>query len=609
MRRLVAATADAARSPLVLACSGGADSTALMLLAADAFGRGRLRVAHVHHGLQADADAWLAHVAGQAALLGLAFEGRRLAGAAAASRRFDGLGPEGWARQERYLALTAIARAAGAGAVLTAHHLHDQIETAMLQSARGAGRSGRSAMAAARPLGTPAPWLLRPLLDVPRERLRAVVARAGWDAVDDPSNTDPARTRTAIRSRVTAALAADVQSASRWLAAIAADRAAEARDRAQAALDLHEVRFPAVTTVAPGQFTGEVAGQVVGKVPGEAAAEVAEQGAGQVVGKVAGQRAPRWLLSRERLARFDAPRRAALWRLWLEQAGRRPPTRARLAEIDRQMVAAASTQAVVGHAGLLIVRHRDRIGLLSRLPEPLPVATRGIGDPASAGSASAGSASAGSVADAREPDCRRPFQCESSAVSPPFPCWRIALDGDPPASIVIGPGRARDRLSLQPQAPSHRLRTLWQEAGIPAWLRAALPTVRDARTGRLLAAFPFGIESSNSPEAGLDVEPAAGETIPDERTAGEPTADEPTADEPTADEPTADEPTADEPTAIVPAAVGLIPADRSSVGPAAHAVVGLERRRGRWYVCWRPPDDWLPWLGDVSRRSRCVPPI
>ena len=390
LRRLVAATADAARSPLVLACSGGADSTALMLLAADAFGRGRLRVAHVHHGLQADADAWLAHVAGQAALLGLAFEARRLAGAAAASRRFDGLGPEGWARQERYLALTAIARAAGAGAVLTAHHLHDQIETAMLQSARGAGRSGRSAMAAARPLGTPAPWLLRPLLDVPRERLRAVVARAGWDAVDDPSNTDPARTRTAIRSRVTAALAADVQSASRWLAAIAADRAAEARDRAQAALDLHEVRFPAVTTVAPGQFTGEVAGQVVGQVPGVVAGEVAEQGAGQVVGKVAGQRAPRWLLSRERLARFDAPRRAALWRLWLEQAGRRPPTRARLAEIDRQMVAAASTQAVVGHAGLLIVRHRDRIGLLSRLPEPLPVATRGIGDPASAGSASAG---------------------------------------------------------------------------------------------------------------------------------------------------------------------------------------------------------------------------
>ncbi len=584
LRRLVAATADAARSPLVLACSGGADSTALMLLAADAFGRGRLRVAHVHHGLQPDADAWLAHVAGQAALLGLAFEARRLAGAAAASRRFDGLGPEGWARQERYLALTAIARAAGAGAVLTAHHLHDQIETAMLQSARGAGRSGRSAMAAARPLGTPAPWLLRPLLDVPRERLRAVVARAGWDAVDDPSNTDPARTRTAIRSRVTAALAADVQSASRWLAAIAADRAAEARDRAQAALDLHEVRFPAVTTVAPGQFTGEVAGQVVGKVPGEAAGEVAEQGAGQVVGKVAGQRAPRWLLSRERLARFDAPRRAALWRLWLEQAGRRPPTRARLAEIDRQMVAAASTQAVVGHAGLLIVRHRDRIGLLSRLPEPLPVATRGIGDPASA------------------------------VGSPPFPCWRIALDGDPPASIVIGPGRARDRLSLQPQAPSHRLRTLWQEAGIPAWLRAALPTVRDARTGRLLAAFPFGIESSNSPEASLDVEPAAGETIPDEPTAGEPTADEPTADEPTAgeptaDEPTADEPTADEPTAIVPAGVGLIPADRGSVGPAAHAVVGLERRRGRWYVCWRPPDDWLPWLGDVSRRSRCVPPI
>jgi tRNA(Ile)-lysidine synthase len=518
LRRLVAASADAARRPLILACSGGADSTALMLLAADAFGRSRLRVAHVHHGLHADADAWLAQVADQARLLGLAFEARRLAGAAG-GRRFDGLGPEAWARRERYLALTAIARAAGAGAVLTAHHLHDQIETAILQSARGAGRSGRAAMAEARPLGGPAPWLLRPLLDVPRERLRAVVARVGWDTVDDPSNTDPARARTAIRTRVTAALVADPHSASRWLATIAADRAAEERARAQAALDLDEVRSPA----AP-------------KSPLE-------------------PRAAATLLARERLARFEPPRRAALWRLWLEQAGRRPPSRARLAEIDRQMVTAASPHAVVGHCGLFIVRHRDRIGLLSRLPEPLPVTTRGSADPALPGP----------VADGGEPACRSPWTRKPLAVSPRLPRWRIALDGDPPAAIVIGPGRARDRLSLQPQPPSHRLRTLWQEAGIPAWLRAALPTVRDARTGRLLAAFPFGIASSQPLEAGCDVEPAAVEATADARTSVEPAA--------------------------------------------GRAAVWFEWRGGCWYVCWHPPEDWLPWLGDVSRRARGAAPI
>ena len=464
--RLDPADADA---PIVLAVSGGVDSTALMLVAAATLAPARLVVVHVHHGMQVPADAWAAQVRRQARALGLRFRLQRLDGQGAAARRYDGLGPEGWARRERYRTLAAAAREVGARAVVTAHHRDDQIETHLLQAARGAGDRGLAAMAPARLLaegGSGPVWLLRPFLALPRERLRAIVDAAGWQAVDDPSNDDPARRRSRLRADRRARLddGADARAAraaadAALLTAIERHRGADARARRQAIDDLEQARVPRrrAETAAGASDRREL--EFI-RVPDRGRPLEPET------------RPP---LQRPALALMPPERRAALWRLWLEKAGLGAPTRRRLDEIDRQMVLAEGAEGRVRHDGMLIVRHRDRIGLIDALPVPL--ATRRI-------AASALLAAEGGSDDAPNGD-------ESGFDT----CWMIALPADLPATVEIGPGRAGERWRppvRDTRARSRLLRKLWQEGGIPSWLRPALPVLRDPASGRLLAAAPFG---------------------------------------------------------------------------------------------------------------------
>ena len=86
---------------LLLACSGGRDSQVLMHAVAALRPVVRAAVAHVHHGLQSRADAWLAFCAAEASSLGLPFLSRRLR----VSAGFGTLGLEAWARAGRYRAL------------------------------------------------------------------------------------------------------------------------------------------------------------------------------------------------------------------------------------------------------------------------------------------------------------------------------------------------------------------------------------------------------------------------------------------------------------------------------------------------------------------------
>src|SRR5690606_22444570 len=101
-----------------------------------------VRLVHVHHGLQADADGWAERVAALAGLLDAPLASLRVAVDTA-----DGSGVEAAARTARYAALSGQAREIGAAAVLLAHHRHDQAETVLLRLLRGAGPSGMGAMA------------------------------------------------------------------------------------------------------------------------------------------------------------------------------------------------------------------------------------------------------------------------------------------------------------------------------------------------------------------------------------------------------------------------------------------------------------------------------
>ncbi|MDQ1515791.1 MAG: tRNA(Ile)-lysidine synthase [Actinomycetota bacterium] len=198
-------------APVVVACSGGPDSLALLALAADA---GLAPVAvHVDHGARAGSAAEADVVAGFAERLRTGFAAETVA---------VPRGPnfEARARDARYGALERARERLGATAVLVGHSRDDQAETVLLNVLRGAGVSGLAGMPVRR--GT----IVRPLLDVPRADLAAVCARLGLCPLDDPMNADPAHRRVWLRREVIPALEAG---AARDLRAVLARQASVAR--------------------------------------------------------------------------------------------------------------------------------------------------------------------------------------------------------------------------------------------------------------------------------------------------------------------------------------------------------------------------------------------
>jgi tRNA(Ile)-lysidine synthase len=220
------------RPRLAVAVSGGSDSMALAVLAADWAGRrgGTITAITVDHGLRPEAGAEARQVGRWLRARGIAhriLRWRPLAGvlpgglqAAARAARYDLL--TDWCRKQHVLHLAL------------AHQQEDQAETLLLRLGRGSGLDGLAAMA---PIAERAGLrLIRPLLTIPRVRLRATLAEAQQPWIDDPSNDDPAHARIRLR-RLLPALAAEGLDAAR-LAATAAHlgRARAAIDDAVAAL-------------------------------------------------------------------------------------------------------------------------------------------------------------------------------------------------------------------------------------------------------------------------------------------------------------------------------------------------------------------------------------
>jgi tRNA(Ile)-lysidine synthase len=180
---------------VVVACSGGPDSTALAYLVAEARPDLALVLGHVRHGLRDDA-ADLAVVEQHAAWLGCGLEVRQVAIPAGNE------GPEGDARTARYAALRAIAASTRARALVLGHTADDQAETVLLRIARGTGVPGLQAMAAV----DGDRW--RPLLRLRRADVRAFVAGDGLPVAEDPTNAEVAQPRARARHDVLPALRA-----------------------------------------------------------------------------------------------------------------------------------------------------------------------------------------------------------------------------------------------------------------------------------------------------------------------------------------------------------------------------------------------------------------
>jgi tRNA(Ile)-lysidine synthase len=187
-------------APLAVALSGGGDSLALLMIAADwAKSRGRRLVAlSVDHRVHADSVRWTAF-AHDAALRagadwrGLVWEGEK-----------PKTGLQAAAREARHALIADAAREAGASVVLFAHTIDDVREAALMRDEGSTlGRVREWSPSPAWPQGRGV-FLLRPLLDVGRAELRAYLRARGLDWIDDPANADLRYARSRARAALDA---------------------------------------------------------------------------------------------------------------------------------------------------------------------------------------------------------------------------------------------------------------------------------------------------------------------------------------------------------------------------------------------------------------------
>ena len=204
------AAVDAAFAPLadaktlLLAVSGGPDSTALLLTAkAWAQRRGgtpRLEAATVDHALRPESAAEARAVAKLCDELGMPHHTLLWEGAKPRSRIQER------ARDARYALLARCAETIAAAFVVTGHHLDDQAETVLFRLMRGSGIAGLRGMSGL--AGQEGAAIARPLLGFDKATLVAVCEAAGIPFARDPSNEDPRYARARLRA-LAGALAAE----------------------------------------------------------------------------------------------------------------------------------------------------------------------------------------------------------------------------------------------------------------------------------------------------------------------------------------------------------------------------------------------------------------
>jgi len=178
---------------LLVACSGGPDSTALASALAHEAPRAGRRA-----GLMCVDHAWSPASAGVAQ--GVLLLAARLGLTPAEVLHAPTARSEGAARTARRTALAEAAERLGAATVLLGHSLDDQAETVLLRLARGSGARSLAGMPAADAL------VRRPLLGLRRATTRAACRAEGLPVWDDPANDDPAFTRSRVRTQLLPAL-------------------------------------------------------------------------------------------------------------------------------------------------------------------------------------------------------------------------------------------------------------------------------------------------------------------------------------------------------------------------------------------------------------------
>ncbi|CAE6714895.1 tRNA(Ile)-lysidine synthase [Paraburkholderia haematera] len=419
---------------IAVAFSGGVDSSVLLDAAVRVAGAARCVALHVHHGLSAHADEWLARCEAFARERGVEFAVERVE-----VPRDAGVSVEAAARDARYRALDAMCATRAVHTLWLAQHADDQAETVLLQLLRGAGLAGLAAMAPEYlPAGACA-VRVRPLLHLLRAQLEQYANARGLRWIDDESNADTRYARNALRHEVTPALAVHFPGFRDALARTAAHAAS-----AQRLLD------------------------ALARIDLDAA--VRDEGRA---------------LSHDALLALDDDRALNLLRYWMRTRGLIAASAARLTDALRQLrevgEAGEGHSLRIDHAGQALRSYRGLVyweaGDSSEPADETALVERAVSELAWQGEAIwrlpqwrgtfvfvaveanlGGHAAADSDVDADagqgDPDTL------------PVSVLRRAL-----LSVRSRSGGERMRTSTAPGSPSRTLKNLFQERGIPAWKR------------------------------------------------------------------------------------------------------------------------------------------
>lgn len=438
--KAIAAVPLTDKALIAVACSGGADSLALLRIAGRfAAEHGKVAYAfHINHAIAAQSDDWQQRAHQQALAAGLRFVALKVE-VSAVTRAQEGL--EAAARQARYQALDRLCALHGVQALCLAHHLDDQCETLLLRLLRGAGPLGLSAMPAQQTLSalltaaeSPTTWLLRPWLGFRRAQLRVSLDHTAAAAVDDPSNRDVALARGFLRTQLLPTL---------------------------------ELNWPGYrhTLARLAVLMGDTE-QIL--------EEVAQADLSSVCAPLEPNRSAYPPLRLAALEALSVPRQRLLLRAWLRLALPLPPSSAVIEQMLHQLLQARQLSdpliRCAGESALGIRRYRgcaylalNEIALPDKdfLPDSLPQWLR----PES------------------ENDERRfdvlPASWELAWAEGSFEFTQGCGGLDPVwfrnQTFTVGPRQGGEKLKLHPRQPSRNLKHWYQRNGIASWQRSRLP--------------------------------------------------------------------------------------------------------------------------------------
>jgi len=452
---LIASSVEAAGlkagAKLVVAYSGGVDSEIL------AHGLAEFAVLHpqfhylllhVHHGLSSNAETWVAHCQARASAYGLPIEIKRVQVKTGAR-----LSIEAEARSARYSAIKSVMLPGDA--LLTGHHLDDQLETVLLALKRGLGPKGLAAMGAIQNFDTDK-QLLRPLLSIEREQIEAHAAQLNLTHITDESNDDTRYDRNFLRLDIIPRLKA------RWGAiATTASRSAALCAQQQAVIDDELAqRLPCLLVDVP-------------------------YGVGVALDlSLLKDQSTNW--------------QALLFRGFLEYTNFAPPSQIQLTQILTQLMDAKVDAKVEIRLGdLLIRRYQDKAYLASVKQECAECAELKCHDISSLDSLTLNLASLCHSIDREFAPDGVSFPLSSTKtlhVGKQIHQARIRLPNEGEWVSIRYGAVGSTRCHPHNRDQGRELKKLWQEYGIPPWERAKVPLI--FYNQRLVCALGIWIEKS-----------------------------------------------------------------------------------------------------------------